>query len=153
VSPDGVIGQTAAVEVKCLSAAKHVEARYTGRIPKNTAGYEEQVLQYFIVNEKLRTLYYVFYDPRFPKPLDFFFLTFTRKEMAKEIERYYRAERDAVAVVRKIVNDLSFYSPEEVQAREARKRELLASSQEKVREGVQAITRDITSRMNAHGRR
>jgi hypothetical protein len=151
VSPDGVIGKTAAVEVKCLSAAKHVEARYTGRIPKNTAGYEEQVLQYFIVNRKLIDLYYIFYDPRFPQPLDFFFLTFTRKELTKEIERYQRAERDAVSMVRKIVNDLSLYSPEEVQAREARKRELLADSQGKVRAGVQAITRDITRRMNAHG--
>ena len=67
VSPDGYIGDTEAVEVKCLNSASHIEAFLTGDIPTE---YEYQVLQYFIVNDNLQTLYFCFYDPRMPK--DFF---------------------------------------------------------------------------------
>lgn len=126
VSPDGMIGKTAAVEVKCLSSAKHVEAMYTGKIPKNTAGYEEQAAQYFIVNEKLAKLFYVFFDDRFPAPMDFFFLTLTRKEMKPEIDRLLTLERDAVAKVREIVNTLSLYAPEDIAKVNAVKEELLS---------------------------
>lgn len=125
VSPDGVIGKTAAVEVKCLSIGKHLEALYTKRIPKNTAGYEEQLAQYFIVNPKLTKVFYVFYDDRFPAPLDFFYLTFTRKDMKEEIAKLEALEREAVTKVREIVNAVSLYSPDEVKAVDARKAELL----------------------------
>jgi hypothetical protein len=126
VSPDGVIGKTAAVEVKCLQIGKHLEAMYTKKIPKNTAGYEEQLAQYFIVNRALKTVYYVFYDDRFPAPLDFFFFTFTRKDMAEEIAKLEALEREAVAKAREIVNAISLYSPEEVKLRQTVKKELLA---------------------------
>lgn len=61
VSPDGVIGETEAVEVKCLSAARHIEAIIENTFPDE---YELQVRQYFVCNEKLQTLYFVMYDPR-----------------------------------------------------------------------------------------
>lgn len=128
VSPDGMIGKTAAIEIKCLSSAKHVEAMVTQYIPKNTAGYEEQALQYFVVNEKLTKLYYGFYDDRFPSPLDFFYLTFTRKEMQSQIDNLYLAECAAVAKVREIVNRISLYSPDDVAKINAVKEELLSSS-------------------------
>lgn len=114
VSPDGVIGKTEAVEVKCLLSPKHVEALYTRKIPKNTGGYEEQMLHYFIVNPKLKNLYFVFYHPDFPTGLDFTYLTFSRAELTDSIERIAAAERDAVAEVRKIVNTLTLHSPEEI---------------------------------------
>src|SRR6185312_15387329 len=79
VSPDGPVGLTEAVEIKCLLSPKHLEALYTRAIPRNTAGYYEQVLQYFIVNKKLRKVHLCFYHPDFPRPLDFFVITFTRK--------------------------------------------------------------------------
>jgi hypothetical protein len=126
VSPDGVIGKTCAVEVKCLSIGKHLEAIYTKKIPKNTAGYEEQLAQYFIVNKGLKKVFYVFYDDRFPAPLDFFVLEFTRKDMKEEIAKLEALEHDAVAKVREIVNAVSLYSPDEVKKIEARKQELLA---------------------------
>ena len=72
VSPDGSVGKTETIECKCLSSARHLEAWITKEIP---ADYEMQALQYFIVNEKLKTLYFVFYDPRMPK--DFFWLECT----------------------------------------------------------------------------
>lgn len=107
VSPDGVIGKTAAVEVKCLSAGRHIEAKVTQKIPSGT-GYEEQALQYFIVNEKLKVLYFIFYDPRFPAPLDFFYIEMHRKDRQAEIDFWLQAQRDALAWVRDTVNRLTF---------------------------------------------
>jgi hypothetical protein len=130
VSPDGFIGKTAAIEVKCLSGAKHVEALDTHKIPNNTLGYEEQAIQYFIVNEKLRTLYYVFFNPTLPAPLDYLCLTFTRKEMQPEIDRILAAERQALVEVRRVVNKLTLYNPEDVKKIEERKAELLAGREE-----------------------
>jgi len=129
VSPDGVIGKTAAVEVKCLLSPKHTEALYTRQIPKNTGGYEEQRLQYFIANEKLQTLYYVFFHPDFPDGLDFFYLTFTRKEFAVEVAKYAEAEREAVAQIREIVNRLTLYSPQEIARMNAVHDELIRQSE------------------------
>lgn len=62
VSPDGFIGKkgTEAVEVKCLSSARHIEAVITNQVPSE---YHYQVLQYFAVNDKLETLYFCLYDP------------------------------------------------------------------------------------------
>lgn len=143
VSPDGVIGAKAAVEVKCLSAAKHVEAIFTKKIPKNTGGYEEQALQYFIINEKLQTLYYVFYDPRFPAPLDFFYLTITRKEKEDEIARLWEAEKEAVAMVRQIVNTLTLYSPEDIQKVEEVRQELLGVHQENLAKAQNLVKENL----------
>lgn len=126
VSPDGAIGVTEAVEVKCLLSSKHLEALYTRAIPRNTAGYDEQMLQYFIVNKKLRKLHFAFYHPDFPTPLDFFYVTFTRKELADDIAKYEIAEREAAATVRIIVNAVTLYSPEEIAKVAAREKELLA---------------------------
>lgn len=131
VSPDGVIGKTEAVEVKCLLSPKHVEALYTRDIPKNTAGYEEQRLHYFIVNPKLRKLHHVFYHPDFPAPLDLFVITVTREELADEIARYEGLEREVVAKVRDIVNTLTLYGPDEAMKMQAVHEELVAAAAEK----------------------
>jgi putative phage-type endonuclease len=61
VSPDGFVGKKEAVEAKCLASARHIEAFPTQKVPSD---YEMQVIQYFIVNDKLETLYMVFFDPR-----------------------------------------------------------------------------------------
>lgn len=126
LSPDGQIGKVAAVEVKCLNAASHVEAKITGKIPKNTAGYEEQAMQYFCVNEKLRTLFFVFYDPRFPAPLDFFYLELHRKDYAEKVEVYLTQQKEVLKDVRDAVNMLTMYSPEEIAAVQQVKEELLS---------------------------
>lgn len=80
ISPDGTIGTKEAVEVKCLSSARHCEAFLTNQLPSDFHG---QRNQYFIVNEKLETLYWVFFDPSMPK--DFFYFTIHRKDIEKEI--------------------------------------------------------------------
>ena len=103
VSPDGFIGKLEAVETKCLSSAKHLKAYLTQQVPED---YEEQVTQYFIVNDQLRTLWLAFYDPRIPL-LDFFFLEVKRADIKDDIEDYLEQERNVIAEVDKIVNELT----------------------------------------------
>lgn len=103
VSPDGFMGKEEAVEVKCLSSARHIEALLTGEIPSD---YEFQVLQYFIVNESLQILYFIFYDPRLlAKP--FFFQKVARDSLKDRIEEYLKFQSDTLAEVDKIVLELS----------------------------------------------
>ena len=101
VSPDGQIGETEAVEVKCLSSASHIEAWLTKEIPSE---YEYQVLQYFIVNDKLETLYFVFYDPRMPK--DFFFYEVKRDQV--KVDEYLELERRVLEEIADIEKTLTF---------------------------------------------
>ncbi len=105
ISPDGIISEKEAVEAKCLSSARHIEAFITQKIP---AEYEYQKLQYFIVNEKLETLHFVFYDPRLlAKP--FFVIEVKRDEVLQaEVDEYLEYERKTIDEVNKIVNELTF---------------------------------------------
>jgi putative phage-type endonuclease len=113
VSPDGYITKkvkgkkepvvSEAVECKCLNSASHIEAFVTREIPSD---YEHQVLQYFIVNEDLEKLYFVFYDPRMPK--DFFWIEKTRAELQADIDYYLDIERRVLAEVVNIEKLLTF---------------------------------------------
>lgn len=104
VSPDGVIGETEAVEVKCLSSARHIEAWITKEVPKE---FNFQTLQYFIVNSKLKMLYLVFYDPRIPaKP--FFFLTIKREEVQDDVDKYLEYQQKMLEEVDNYVAELTF---------------------------------------------
>jgi len=105
ISPDGIVeGENAAVEAKCLSSARHIEAWYMQKVPDE---YEYQIMQYFIVNDKLETMYMLFYDPRIPCK-DFFFLTVHRKDVQAEIDACLEYQRQVIAEVNQIVNDLTF---------------------------------------------
>lgn len=104
ISPDGVISEKEAVEVKCLSSARHLEAYLTNQIPPE---YEEQVLQYFIVNDKLQKLYFVFYDPRVTVK-DFFFKEITREEVQEDVEDYLAYQKDILREINEIVTSLTF---------------------------------------------
>jgi putative phage-type endonuclease len=103
ISPDGFIGKTEAVEVKCLSSARHIEAFLSKKIP-NEYGY--QVLQYFIVNDELKKLYFVFYDPRMPK--DLFWFEVDRKDKKDEIKEYLELEREVLKQVADIEKQIVF---------------------------------------------
>jgi len=104
ISPDGFIGETEAVEVKCLASARHLEAYFEKAIPKD---YWLQVLQYFIVNEKLEQLHFVMYDPRIPqKP--YFKFTVDRSEVAEEVETYLEYQRKVLEEVNALALELSF---------------------------------------------
>lgn len=103
ISPDGFIGATEAIEAKCLSSARHIEALLTQEIPDE---YELQILQYFIVNDALEKLYMVFYDPRLlAKP--FFFLEVKREDVQTEVDSILEYQRTTLAEIDNIVLELS----------------------------------------------
>lgn len=95
ISPDGYIGKKEAVEVKCLSSARHIQAIIENKIPDE---YEYQVLQYFIVNEDLKTLYFVMYDPRIIAK-DFVVFEVQRKDVQADVETYLTLERETLSEV------------------------------------------------------
>lgn len=103
VSPDGFIGHRIAFEVKCLNSARHIEALVTQKIPSD---YEDQVLQYFVVNDELEQLHFVFYDPRLVTK-QFFYLTVYRKDVAEKVADYLAKEREMLTEVDRIVGELS----------------------------------------------
>lgn len=118
ISPDAVvIGESAAVEAKCLKSALHIKAYLTGKIPEE---YELQALQYFVVNDDLATLYFVFYDPRFAmfslpgstearkRSLDYFVIEFKRSEVGEQAKAYLEQEQAITEEVDLIVNQLTF---------------------------------------------
>lgn len=104
LSPDGEIDDEHAVEVKCLNSARHLQALIEDRIPSD---YDEQILQYFIVNEKLEQLFFVFYDPRIAaKPL--FWKTIERTEVADRAQEVLEQEKRLLAEIDALVTELTF---------------------------------------------
>ncbi len=103
ISPDGSIGKTAAAECKCLSSARHLEAWHTKEIPDE---YKMQRLQYFIVNDQLKTLYFIFYDPRMP--IDLFWIEVNRKDVEEEVKEYLELERQVLAEIAELEKQLTF---------------------------------------------
>lgn len=106
ISPDGYVDGkkiTEAVEVKCLNSASHIEAYINKEIPSD---YEYQVRQYFIVNDDLETLYFVFYDPRMP--IDMFYLEVHRKDIQAEIDELMQVERESLEKMAEIEKLLTF---------------------------------------------
>lgn len=92
-SPDAFAEDlTEAVEVKCLSSARHLMAIDTQEFP---AEYKPQALKYFVCNEKLHTLYFLMYDDRIVgKPLVVFELL--RSRYQTEIDEMLAQEMLAV---------------------------------------------------------
>ena len=80
-SPDGYIGTTGAVEIKCPKTKTHIKYIRMGKIPNE---YKEQVWAYFLVNPDLQWLDFVSYDPRLTiKPI--WILHVTREELQEEL--------------------------------------------------------------------
>jgi hypothetical protein len=131
VSPDGVVmakakkdENTEACEAKCLSSARHIEAFLTQKVPDE---YYFQCMQYFIVNDKLKKLNFICFDPRFamfkdPKDpsgkLDFFVIELTRESFLEEekkgepkvdqIKKYLDYQTKMLVEIDEIVTKLSF---------------------------------------------
>lgn len=106
VSPDGWVEEEeyAGVEVKCLSSARHIQALIEQKVPGE---YEEQAVQYFIVNPKFERLYMVFFDPRLSVK-QFHYLVIERSQYAELIDKYLEDELTALAEVDRIVNEWTF---------------------------------------------
>ena len=104
ISPDAFIGNKVAVEAKCLSSASHIEAWLTQEIP---AEYQDQAIQYFLVNDELETLYFCFYDPRIPCK-DFFWIEVSRESVKDKVVEYLQYETETLKEVNDIVVSLTF---------------------------------------------
>lgn len=103
ISPDGVISMKEACEVKCLNSARHVQALLTQEVPDEYWG---QALQYFVVNDELEVLYFIFFDPRMTVK-EFFYLEIKREDISQQIEAYMKMETDTLKEVDSIVSSLS----------------------------------------------
>ncbi len=104
VSPDGVIGKgKEAVEAKCLSSARHIEAVITNQVPDE---YHYQAIQYFAVNDKLETLWFCFYDPRL-RVHDFHVIEIPREQVAEEVSELLDYQRKTLEEIERLVDELS----------------------------------------------
>ncbi len=73
----GKVKITEEMEAKCLNAGEHLMAFFERRIPEV---YWTQKVQYFVTNKDLKTLYWVFYNPRIPM-LPLFILVVQREDV------------------------------------------------------------------------
>lgn len=128
VTPDGaelVEGDalpTYAAEVKCLSSASHlrfiVEDRRARKKPtyrpidsvpnEEKHFFRDQVLQYFVVNEKLQTMYFILHDDRIILDhLVTHIITIQRSEVEHLIEDNTNMEFEALLQINKLVKELT----------------------------------------------
>lgn len=105
LSPDGYMEDgfviSEAVEIKCLSSEKHLQAIIEDKLPEE---YEFQVLQYFIVNDELETLFFFMYDPRLPESCYMKCFEVKREDKQEEIDVYLAQQKKVLEQVEKYVN-------------------------------------------------
>lgn len=110
-SPDGEIvddtGKVSeAVEIKCLDSWKVVKAYYEKHPPSE---YKPQILQYFVVNDKLKKLYFCIYSDVFSNPdLGLQIFELNREDYKEEIEIVKRVENATLELVEREVQKLMF---------------------------------------------
>jgi len=110
LSPDGVISDEEMVEVKCLKPSKHIRAWHEMKnddlwlAPKE---YVEQILHYFVVNDKLKKLHVVLYCPELTAiPLLARTVTRDRVETQVEFQKNYLLAK--IELAEELINELSF---------------------------------------------
>lgn len=108
LSPDRLIKidgkYTRAVEVKCLSTARHLMVWDTQKVPSE---YWLQGIQYFIVNDDLEILYFAFYDDRLDQ-LPLFLIEVRRADVEADITKYRAYQNTTIAEMDTLINKLSF---------------------------------------------
>jgi putative phage-type endonuclease len=101
-SPDGLIGVDEALEIKCPGRQNYVEIWLTNKVSKE---YYWQVIQYFVVNEKLKKLWFVAYHPEIEvHPMHI--VEVTRKEVAGDIERAIENEEAFLLEVESVLSTI-----------------------------------------------
>ena len=107
VSPDGIIYKKKkpvyAVEIKCLSTARHLQALIEQKIPDD---YKYQILQYFIVMEELEVLYFAFYDPRIVGH-ELVVIEVHRDEVQADAERWYNYQVEQLQEINRLAEKYS----------------------------------------------
>lgn len=104
-SPDGYVKDTddsEAVEVKCMGGKNHVKLWLTDKVPDE---YKWQVVQYFVVNDKLKKLYFVGHNPDIPvHPLHI--IELERKDILVDIKQAKEAQKIFIQEVEAILSTL-----------------------------------------------
>jgi putative phage-type endonuclease len=101
-SPDGLIGEDEAVEAKCMGGKNHVKMWLTNKVPDE---YEWQVVQYFVVNEKLRKLYFIGYNPDIPAhPLHI--IEVYRDQLEKDIQTARENQEKFISEVEEVLKTI-----------------------------------------------
>lgn len=90
------------MEAKCLASSKHLMAYFERRVPET---YWTQKVQYFVTNEHLETLYWVFYNPRIPM-LPLFILVVKREDLGHWPETMKKYQKGTLAEIDKLTNRL-----------------------------------------------
>ena len=94
-----------ALEIKCLSSARHIQAICENRPPQE---YYAEYLNYFLVNDDLETLYIFLYDPRFMLDhLKWHAFKLSRKDIEYDIERLRDIDAYAEELISKTVTELA----------------------------------------------
>lgn len=107
LSPDGLIYKKEkpvyAVEIKCLSTARHLQALIEQKIPDD---YHFQVLQYFIVIDELEVLYFSFYDPRIVGH-ELVIIEVHRDDVQKEVEQWFNYQVEVLEEINQLAEQYS----------------------------------------------
>lgn len=105
IETDGKITQ--AIEIKCLDSWQVVKAFYENKPPVD---YRYQILQYFVVNEDLETLYFAIYsDVMAAAPqLELQIFEIKRADIQAEIETARKVQEATLAIVEQEVAKLTF---------------------------------------------
>jgi len=110
-SPDGLIRKspksrkyTEALEIKCLAPARHIQAVVEKQVPEE---YWSQMMQYFVVNEDLETLWWVFHDPRIVT-IPYYVLEITRESLGDWPQRLLEFQVAQLQRIDEIVEELAF---------------------------------------------
>ena len=89
-SPDGLIGETEDVEIKCMGGKNHVKMWLKNEIPDE---YWWQVVQAFVVNPKLEKRYFVGYNPNIPiHPLHI--IEITREQVEDDAKKAEESQKE-----------------------------------------------------------
>ena len=101
-SPDGLIGEDEAIEIKCMGGKNHIKFWFENEVPKD---YVSQVIQYFVVNKNLKTLWFVGYNPDIPThPLHI--LEVKRSEKEEEIKKALKAQEEFIEEVNQKLKEI-----------------------------------------------
>lgn len=110
-SPDGMIRKsprskkfTEALEIKCLAPARHIQAVIEKQVPEE---YWSQMMQYFVVNEDLEKLWWVFHDPGIVT-IPYYVLEITRESLGDWPKRLLEFQVAQLQRIDEIIEELAF---------------------------------------------
>jgi len=101
-SPDGLIGDREALEVKCPMGKNYVKAWITNEIPDE---YYWQCIQYFVVNDNLDVLYFVLYNPDIPV-YDMHTILMHRTDVEADIASALEKQRKALGEIDELLSGI-----------------------------------------------